>query len=402
YICSKSTLKSSQRKTSRKMSIRSATVQAPVNIAVIKYWGKIDEEQVLALNDSISCTLSVDELCATTTVAISNTFKEDRMWLNGEEKTIESNKRLVNLLRHVRGRCRQEWKDYKIHICSKNNFPTAAGLASSAAGYACLVFALGYVFEIEDRTELSILARLGSGSACRSIFGGFVQWISGTDSRSSFAQQIVPANHWPELRCVILIVSDKAKDTSSTSGMQQSVKTSTLIHYRASEIVPKRVADITKAILERDFNTFAMITMKDSNQFHAICQDTWPPIRYMNDISWSVVKLIHAYNQYYGTNRVAYTFDAGPNACLYMLDETVDEILAIINHFYPPSLANYEYLRGFFPTEQVEIPQNLLSHLEYKQDIQMGAFSGIISTKIGDGPRLICDSLLDGFGLPTQ
>ncbi|RWS21131.1 GHMP kinase-like protein [Leptotrombidium deliense] len=81
-------------------SIRSATVQAPPNIAVIKYWGKVDEELVLALNDSVSVTLSVDELCATTTVAVSSKFTEDRMWLNDEEIPIVTNKRLVNLLRH--------------------------------------------------------------------------------------------------------------------------------------------------------------------------------------------------------------------------------------------------------------------------------------------------------------
>ncbi|RWS18258.1 diphosphomevalonate decarboxylase-like protein, partial [Leptotrombidium deliense] len=235
-------------------------------------------------------------------------------------------------------------------------------------------FALGSVFEIEDKTELSILARLGSGSACRSIFGGFVQWVSGPDSASSYAKQIAPANYWPEMRCIILIVSDKKKDTSSTLGMETTVKTSSLIHYRASEIVPKRVADITKAILEKDFNTFATITMKDSNQIHAIFQDTWPPIRYMNDISCSVVRMVHAYNQFYGTNRVAYTFDAGPNACLYLLNDAVDEILAVVNHFFPPKSSDYEYRRGCFPAKNVELSPKLVSFLENNLDVERGAF----------------------------
>lgn len=97
--------------------------------------------------------------------------------------------------------------DWHVHICSENNFPTAAGLASSAAGYACLVYALAQLYDL--KSDLTELARRGSGSACRSIYGGFVRWHMGigNDGRDSIAKQIAPSSHWPELRILILIVS---------------------------------------------------------------------------------------------------------------------------------------------------------------------------------------------------
>ena len=113
---------------------------------------------------------------------------------------------------------------------SANNFPTAAGLASSAAGYAALAYALGQLHAVEESYpgELSAIARQGSGSACRSLAGGFVAWDMGAkaDGSDSVARQVAPADHWPELDVLILVVSDAKKTVSSTSGMDTSVKTS--------------------------------------------------------------------------------------------------------------------------------------------------------------------------------
>lgn len=98
-------------------------------------------------------------------------------------------------------------ENWHIHICSENNFPTAAGLASSAAGYACLAAALAKLYKIDG--EISDIARSGSGSACRSIYGGFVRWHMGENPQGtdSIARQIAPANHWPEMRILVLVVS---------------------------------------------------------------------------------------------------------------------------------------------------------------------------------------------------
>lgn len=195
---------------------------------------------------------------------------------------------------------------YKLHICSENDFPTAAGLASSAAGYACFVYTLATLYGLEEE-ELTAIARLGSGSACRSIYGGFVQWQKGekSDGSDSIAVQIAPANHWPEMHVLILVVSDERKKVGSTVGMRLSIETSELLRHRIDVSVPKHVETMTRAILEKDFPTFGEITIKESNQFHAICLDTYPPCVYMNDQSHSIARFIHKYNDKSGSVRVS-------------------------------------------------------------------------------------------------
>jgi diphosphomevalonate decarboxylase len=123
------------------------------------------------------------------------------------------------------------------------------------------------------------------------------------------------------MRAVILVVSDKEKDTSSTSGMETSRLTSPLLQYRATSVVPNRLADMEAAYLRKDFEIFGRLTMQDSNQFHATCLDTYPPIFYMNDVSKTIIRLVHVINTYYQGVRAAYTFDAGPNAVIYCLDK---------------------------------------------------------------------------------
>lgn len=198
------------------------------------------------------------------------------------------------------------WK-YNIRICSENNFPTAAGLASSAAGYACFVYTLATLYGIENE-ELTAVARQGSGSACRSIYGGFVHWRKGdqSDGSDSIAVQVAPANHWPEMRVLVFVVSDETKKVSSKIGMKLAVETSSVLKHRASDTVPNRIGEMVKAILQRDFPKFGELTMKDSNQFHAVCLDTWPPCFYLNDISKSVIELVHKYNEQVGEIKVSF------------------------------------------------------------------------------------------------
>lgn len=238
--------------------------------------------------------------------------------------------------------------NYKIHICSENNFPTAAGLASSAAGYACLVYCLACVYGVRNE-ELTAIARMGSGSACRSMLGGFVHWRKGnaTDGSDSIAVQIAPPDHWPEMRVLIFVVNDTRKKISSSAGMQLSVKSSSILKYRASDCVPSRVTLMTKAIQEKNFQVFGELTMKESNQFHAVCLDTYPPCYYMNDISHTLSTLVHKYNDDAGEIRAAYTFDAGPNACVYILEKDVAKFVSFINIIYPnDQLPVNEYIRG--------------------------------------------------------
>ncbi|XP_062996934.1 diphosphomevalonate decarboxylase [Elgaria multicarinata webbii] len=394
------------------------TCTAPVNIAVIKYWGKRDEDLILPINSSLSVTLHQDQLRTTTTAVISRDFTEDRLWLNGKEADV-GHPRLQSCLREMRrlARKRRGGGDsngdnsgdpgplslaYKVHIASENNFPTAAGLASSAAGYACLVYTLARLYGVEG--ELSEVARQGSGSACRSMFGGFVQWIMGenADGKDSVAQQVAPETHWPQLRVLILVVSAEKKLVGSTAGMQTSVQTSLLLKHRAKAVVPERMAQMIEHIQQQDFEAFGKLTMKESNQFHATCLDTFPPIFYLNDVSKQVVALVHRFNGHHGKTKVAYTFDAGPNAVLFMLEDTVDEFVEVVKRSFPPEKNSDQFLTGL-PVEAAAPSEELLSAV--LTDPVPGAIQYLLLTKPGPGPVLVEDAschLLGADGLPRS
>ncbi|KAF7651644.1 hypothetical protein LDENG_00108060 [Lucifuga dentata] len=388
------------------------TCTAPVNIAVIKYWGKRDEELILPINSSLSVTLHQDQLKTTTTVATSKSFQEDQIWLNGKEEDIR-HPRLQSCLREIRRLARKRRGDgdsdldsfglsHKVHICSVNNFPTAAGLASSAAGFACLVYTLARVFGVEG--DLSVIARQGSGSACRSMYGGFVQWIMGhqNDGKDSLAQQVEPETHWPELRVLVLVASAERKPVGSTSGMQTSIQTSCLLKHRAESVVPGRMVEMIEAVHRKDFTAFAELTMKDSNQFHATCLDTYPPIFYLSTVSHQVINLVHRYNRHYSETRVAYTFDAGPNAVLFTLEEHVAEFVQVVHHFFPPEINGGQFIKGL-PIKHAAVSEEL------KQAIGLEPLPKgiryIISTKAGPGPCVVEDPtqhLLGSDGLPKK
>ncbi|NXA07512.1 MVD1 decarboxylase, partial [Sapayoa aenigma] len=388
-----------------------ATCTAPVNIAVIKYWGKRDTDLILPINSSLSVTLHQDQLKTTTTAAASRDFTEDRLWLNGAEVDV-GHPRVQACLREVRRLARKRRGgsedaatlrlSYKVHVASENNFPTAAGLASSAAGYACLVSALARLYGVED--ELSEVARRGSGSACRSMLGGFVQWQRGErpDGTDSVAQQVAPETHWPELRVLVLVVSGEKKPVASTAGMQTSVETSPLLKHRAEVVVPERLAQMIRHIRERDFEGFGQLAMRDSNQFHATCLDTFPPIFYLNDLSRHIIALAHRYNTHHGHTKVAYTFDAGPNAMIFMLADTVDEFVEVVRRSFPPTANGDQFVRGL-PVGSAVLPQELVAAVVTEP--VPGAVQYVLHTKPGPGPQLVDDPsqhLLGADGLPRR
>nr|QWX09789.1 diphosphomevalonate decarboxylase MVD2 [Pistacia terebinthus subsp. palaestina] len=395
-----------------------ATAQTPTNIAVIKYWGKRDETLILPVNDSISVTLDPSHLCTTTTVAVSPGFEQDRMWLNGKEISL-SGGRFQSCLREIRSRAcdvedkekgikieKKDWEKLHVHIASYNNFPTAAGLASSAAGFACLVFSLAKLMNLkENPSQLSAIARQGSGSACRSLFGGFVKWIMGKDENGSdsLAVQLVEEEHWNELVIIIAVVSARQKETSSTSGMRESVETSLLLQHRAKEIVPKRIVKMEEAIKNRDFSSFAQLTCADSNQFHAVCLDTSPPIFYMNDTSHRIISYVEKWNRSEGSPQVAYTFDAGPNAVLIARDRQVAaQLLRRLLFFFPPnsdtdlnsyvlgdkSILHDAGIGGSKDVEALQCPPEITNVPAQKYT---GEINNFICTKPGRGPVLLSD-----------
>ena len=302
-----------------------------------RYWGKRDSKLNLPTNSSLSVTLSQADLKTHTTASCSASFTSpDTLLLNHYPQDI-SNPRTQACLKSLRALRKDlvEAKDsnapklseFPLRIVSENNFPTAAGLASSAAGFAALVRAIADLYQLPSSPEeLSRIARQGSGSACRSLFGGYVAWQAGkaADGSDSLAVPVQPTSHWPGMRAIILVASAKKKDVSSTAGMQATVATSTLFSARVDKVVPERMSKMTEAITKRDFQTFGELTMRDSNSFHATCADTWPPIFYMNDTSRAAVRLVEAINEAKGSTVCAYTFDAGPNAVVFYEDKNAE------------------------------------------------------------------------------
>lgn len=285
--------------------------------------------------------------------------------------------------------------EWKLRVVSENNFPTAAGLASSAAGYSCLVYTLATLYGLQDEIELSALARMGSGSACRSIYGGFVQWQRGEadDGHDSTAVQLAPATHWPDLELLILVVNDAHKKTSSTSGMSRSVATSPLLQHRAAVVVPQRIAEMRQAIAEKNFDTFAQLSMRDSNQFHAVCLDTFPPCVYLTDVSHAVINAVHSYNAAWTAvegceqTKAGYTFDAGPNACILILRENVPHFVSYLKQVFPSSSSDATFFTGI-ATEAADLPVEVANKLDL---VPAGTdlLKYVIHTRIGDGPKRV-------------
>ncbi|KAI3404674.1 MVD1 [Candida oxycetoniae] len=376
------------------MSIYQASVTAPVNIATLKYWGKRDKSLNLPTNSSISVTLSQDDLRTLTTASASPSFKEDQLWLNGKLENLNTPRTQACLadLRQLRKQDEEKddslpkLSDYKLHIVSENNFPTAAGLASSAAGFAALIFAIAKLFNLQQtNSELSKIARKGSGSACRSLFGGFVAWEMGSqvDGSDSKAIEIAPLSHWPSMKAMILVVSDDKKDTSSTTGMQATVATSDLFQHRIENVVPKRFEEMKQAILDKDFAKFAELTMRDSNQFHATCLDTYPPIFYLNDTSKKIIKVVERINSDAGEVIAAYTFDAGPNAVIYYDEKDEEKVLGAMYKYFG-SVDGWNHKK--------------FQHGNNEDEIK--GVSRVILTTIGEGPQSTEESLINESGLP--
>ncbi|MCL5239431.1 MAG: diphosphomevalonate decarboxylase [Candidatus Marsarchaeota archaeon] len=301
------------------------------NIALVKYWGKRDEKRILPHNSSISITLSLP-LYTKTSILFSKKLRKDEIYINGMKQDLDDREARERFSTIDKFREMAKSKT-KALVVSYNSFPSSAGIASSASGAATLAFVASKALGLSmSQREMSIMARQISGSACRSLFGGFVKWEKGTrrDGSDSYARQIADENHWPALVNLIAIVSKSKKHISSRAGMKQTVGTSSLYKSRPG-YAETASARLERAIRARDFETLAEITMKDSNSMHATMLDTWPPILYMNDVSRRIVLRIHELNENAGKTIAAYTFDAGPNAHIITLNKHKKKVLNAVS-----------------------------------------------------------------------
>ena len=296
---------------------KKATALAHPNIAFIKYWGLKDEENRLPANDSIS--MNIEGLTTRTSVEFDPILKEDQLLLNGLEISGESLIRVQKFMDRIRQLAGEPLFAY---ITSENNFPTGAGVASSASGFAALALASTAALGLDlTSKELSGLARFGSGSASRSIPGGFVAWHTNPKTGESYAESIVPADHWDLIDC-IAILSEAHKPVGSQAGMLLA-DTSPFQEVRLQD--SKRRLEICRsAILNKDFTALSAVTELDSNMMHAVMMTSNPPLFYWQPGSLALMKAVKGW-QSEGL-AVTYTLDAGPNVHLICLKESFEII----------------------------------------------------------------------------
>ena len=303
---------------------RSAGYEAAPNIALVKYWGMRNEPLVLPNNSSLSMTVS--GLRTRTWVRFDPALPSDRFWLNGRPASAGPLKGAVDFLDLVR---EEAGLSHFAEVRSRNNFPTASGLASSASGFAALAGAASLAAGLHlSPRELSRLARRGSGSASRSIFGGFVEWQAGhrSDGRDCYARPLLPPDHWPELRDVVVIVADAPeKSLRSAQAMQDTVRTSPWYAERL-RTVPRRLAAIRRALRTRSADRFLGLVIEECDDFRRVCETTVPSLDYLTSASRAVLAAVLDLNRWAGHPVAGYTHDAGAHVHVFTFDEHVPAV----------------------------------------------------------------------------
>lgn len=293
--------------------------RAFTNIALIKYWGKKDQQLILPMNNSLSLTL--DAFYTETSVSFSKDYTKDTFYLDGQlqdEKATQKVQRFLDLARK-----QANMFEYAT-VCSQNFVPTAAGLASSASGLAALAGACNTALGLNlSSKELSRLARKGSGSACRSIYGGFVEWEKGNSDYNSFALPIT-SNHWEdELAMIFILINDKTKEIPSRNGMQRTVETSSYYDdwVKSAEIDIKKAKE---AITQNDFQALGEVTESNCLKMHATTLAASPPFTYWTPDSLKAMHKVRAMRQ--SGQDCYFTMDAGPNVKVLCQKKDIEEI----------------------------------------------------------------------------
>ena len=287
-----------------------ATAIAPANIAFIKYWGRKDEKLRIPYNPSISMNLSA--CTTTTTVEFSSDFEKDTVSEGFDEKRIIAH---IDRLRKLEG------VQLRAKIITKNSFPTSTGIASSASGFAALTVAAAAASGLKlGELELSVLARLGSGSACRSIPDGFVKW------EDSFAYSLHPPEHW-NLRDILVIVENKQKDVSSSAG-HDLARTSPYFQKRL-DALPERLIRCEQALKNKNIVLLGEVIEEDCLDMHHVMQTQSPPLFYWNEKTRQVIRAIKKSGL-----PVYFTIDAGPNVHLICEAKDEKQVIDILGNTY--------------------------------------------------------------------
>ena len=293
------------------MPTLTSTAVAHPNIALIKYWGNRDDTLRIPANGSIS--MNLDGLTTQTRITFDSHLGEDIFDLNGIRQSGQALKRVVshlNLIRGIRGTA------IHAHVLSENNFPTGSGIASSASAFAALTLAATTALGLQvGEKDLTRIARRGSGSACRSIPTGFVEWSAGESDSDSFAFSIASPDYWDLSDC-IAIVEPEHKKTGSSEG-HTLAGTSPLQQARVDD-APRRLDLCRDAIQTRNFEALASVVELDSIMMHAVMMTSTPPLFYWDPGTLNIIKIVASWRK--AGIPAAATIDAGPN--VHVLCET--------------------------------------------------------------------------------
>lgn len=296
-----------------------ATAQAPANIAFIKYWGRRDNVLRLPANNSLSVNLS--SLVTTTTVEFLSEAGEDEVTLDGQAASPKAAARIQAFLDVVRQRA--EFSGRAV-VSSENSFPHGVGLASSASGFAALTLAATQALGLPlTEKELSQLARLGSGSACRSIPDGFVEWQTAASNEESYAISLYPPDYW-EIVDVIAIVDQTEKSLSSSEG-HEAAPHSPFYQARLEKFLPEQYAKILRALDERDFSAFGTVMEEEAINFHAIIMTAQPSVLYWNGATMNILHQVRAWRR--AGLEAYFTIDAGPNVHVFCEKKNQPELV---------------------------------------------------------------------------
>ena len=299
-----------------------ATAQAHTNFALIKYWGKRNELLNLPAVGSISITLQ--EMFTVSSLKYDAKLKRDIIEINGKTAPPGEAQRVskfIDLFRKMAG------IEIPVKVVSRNNFPTGAGLASSASAFASLALAADQALQLNlPKSKLSELARRGSGSAARSVYGGFVEMRMGkkSDGSDAFAVPLAEKDYW-DIRVLIAITSDQQKEIGSTHGMTMTAATSP---YYSQWVMTNRadLKDMKHAIKNKDFNKLGELSEFSCLKMHAVALSTNPGLIYWNS---ATIDCMHAIRKLRKQNIPAYfTIDAGPQVKVICLNEDIPQILS--------------------------------------------------------------------------
>ncbi|EGV15393.1 diphosphomevalonate decarboxylase [Streptococcus infantis X] len=301
------------------MDRKPVTVRSYANIAIIKYWGKKAEKEMVPATSSISLTLENMYTETTLSPLLADT-KADAFYINGQLQNEAEHAKMSKII----DRYRPEGAGF-VRIDTKNNMPTAAGLSSSSSGLSALVKACNAYFQLGlNRRELALEAKFASGSSSRSFYGPLAAW----DKDSG---EIYPVETDLKLAMIMLVLEDQKKPISSRDGMKLCVETSTTFDewIRQSE---QDYKDMLVYLKENDFRKVGELTEKNALAMHATTKTATPSFSYLTDASYEAMDFVRQLREQ--EESCYFTMDAGPNVKVLCLEEDLEHLSKLLGQRY--------------------------------------------------------------------